>query len=370
LLSLTHWLQRQWWQPTPSWAARLLQPLAAIYSLLARRDQRRTTPQAVGKPVVVVGNWVVGGAGKTPTTIALVRALQARGMVVGVVSRGHGRSRDDVMQVKVTVSKTPAFDTSLGPWTPPMTAQDVGDEPLLIALKTGVPVFVGRDRVAAAQALLKAHPGVDVLVADDGLQHHRLARDAQVIVVDERGLGNGLHLPAGPLREKPLAMPARSCLLYNAAKPSTSWPGHMAQRSLPGLLRLDAWWRGERATPLALHALRDKPVAAAAGIASPERFFAMLEAMGLSFVRWPLPDHFDWRRPPPLGQDQQLVITEKDAVKLHRWLAADPASGHAMAQRVWVAPLDFRIPEALVDEMQALLPAATRALAPSPQPHG
>jgi tetraacyldisaccharide 4'-kinase len=368
LLNLAHWLQRQWWQPTPTWAARLLQPLAAVYRTLALREQRRTTPQSVGKPVVVVGNWVVGGAGKTPTTIALVQALQRRGLVVGVVSRGYGRRRDEVMQVKVTVSKKAAFDTSLGPWTLATTAQDVGDEPLLIALKTGVPVFVGRDRVAAAQALLAAHPEVGVLVADDGLQHHRLARDAQVIVIDERGLGNGLHLPAGPLREKPRVMPARSCLLYNAAQPSTAWPGHVAQRGLPGLLRLDAWWRGERATPLALHALHGKPVAAAAGMAAPERFFAMLEAMGLSFVRWPLPDHFDWLRPPAMGHDQQLVVTEKDAVKLHRWLTADAASGHTMAQRVWVAPLDFKIPEALVDEVLALLPAATRPLEAAAQP--
>ncbi len=361
-MNVNHWLQRQWWQPTPPWGARLLQPLAAVYRALAQREQRRITPQTVGRPVVVVGNWVVGGAGKTPTTIALVRAMQARGLVVGVVSRGHGRKRDDVMEVKVTVSKRAATDTSVGPWAPPTTAQDVGDEPLLIALKTGAPVFVGRDRVAAAMALLAAHPDVGVLVADDGLQHHRLARDAQVIVVDERGLGNGLHLPAGPLREKPSAMPARSCLLYNAAKPTTAWPGHMAQRGLHGLLRLDAWWRGERATPLALHALRDKPVAAAAGIASPERFFAMLDSMGLSFVRWPLPDHFDWHRPPAMAADQHLIITEKDAVKLHRWLSADPTSGQAMAQRVWVAPLDFAIPAALVDDVLAWLPAATRPL--------
>ena len=138
----------------------------------------------MGVPVVVVGNLYVGGTGKTPLAIELVRALQRRGWRPGVVSRGYGGTARSARLVDAEA-----------------TATEVGDEPLLIARATQAPVAVGSRRVAAARQLLRAHSDCDVIVADDGLQHLRLARDVEIALVDERGLGNGWLLPAGPLRE-------------------------------------------------------------------------------------------------------------------------------------------------------------------------
>jgi len=183
--ALEAFFRRVWWTPRPGLAARLLQPLSALYGVLQRRHARRASPAvALPVPVLVVGNVVVGGAGKTPTVMAVVAALARRGHRPGIVSRGHGRAGS----------------------APRVVAQadhphDVGDEPLLLARRSGVPVAVGRDRVAAARTLMQAHPEVDVIVADDGLQHRALPRRAELLVFDERGAGNGLLLPAGPLRE-------------------------------------------------------------------------------------------------------------------------------------------------------------------------
>ena len=182
-------IERAWWLPQATLWSRLLGPLAALYRLLwrgrawlYRSGARRAA--AVGVPVVVVGNLVVGGAGKTPTVIALVRALRQRGWTPGVVSRGYGSRDGHAREVR-----------------PDSRVDDSGDEPLLIRLRSGAPVWVGRDRVEAARRLLAANPQVDLIVADDGLQHLPLARDLQIVVFDERGIGNGRLLPAGPLRE-------------------------------------------------------------------------------------------------------------------------------------------------------------------------
>jgi tetraacyldisaccharide 4'-kinase len=268
-------------------------------------------------PVLVVGNLIVGGAGKTPTVIAVVRMLRAYGWRPGVVSRGYGRHSQAIAEV-----------------LPQSRASESGDEPLLIRLRTGVPVFVGADRVEAARHLLRAHPQVDIVVCDDGLQHHRLARDLEVVVFDERGVGNGLRLPAGPLRESlPEAMPRDRVVLYNAKAPSTRLAGWMAQQHLQGVLALEDWGSGAPAAADSWQRLRGRPLLAAAGIAAPARFFAALRAQGLVFEPRPLPDHhaFDSLPWPPGTPD--VVVTEKDAVKLR---GRDVGS-----TRVWVAPLDF-----------------------------
>lgn len=294
--------------------ARSLQPLSWLYARLLAR-QRRVTPQNVGVPVVVVGNLIVGGAGKTPTVIALVKLLRAAGWTPGVVSRGYGRA---------TSVPTMVSDRS--------EARDCGDEPLLIRLRTGAPVAVGRDRVAAARLLRSTSPQVDLIVCDDGLQHWALARDVQVIVFDERGAGNGRLLPAGPLREAlPERLPAATQVLYNAAAPSTALPGWTARRALAGVCLLADWWAGAAAQPL--DALRDRPLLAVAGIAEPERFFRMLEALGLTIERCPLPDHHDFATLPWSNQ-ADVVLTEKDAVKLR--------PERAGTTRIWVAALDFQ----------------------------
>jgi tetraacyldisaccharide 4'-kinase len=326
------WLERQWWRTPPTLTAHALRPLSALYAALAALDRAAARPRMLPVPVVVVGNLVAGGAGKTPTTISLVLALRERGWTPGVVSRGYGRTLGGIAEVG-----------------PASRATEVGDEPLLIARRAACPVFVASCRVDAGQALLSRHPQVDIVVADDGLQHHALARDAQLIVIDERGFGNGLLLPAGPLRERPARqVPARSVVLYNADAATSVWPGWTAQRRLRGAVLLSNWTQGQGPEPHGLNALRKHRIVAAAGIASPQRFFAMLRDLGLEFEARPLPDHHDWRDPPALRDDEQLLVTEKDAVKI------DPAA--PIAQRTWVAPLDFTLPSSLTDALAALLP--------------
>lgn len=330
-------VERQWWRRPPTLAAQVLRPLAAAYGALAAVNKQLARPTRLTVPVIVVGNLVAGGAGKTPATIALVLVLRERGWQPGVVSRGYARLSNDTLAVG-----------------PASTAAEVGDEPLLIARRTGAPVVVDRQRVRAGRMLLAQHPQVDVLVADDGLQHHRLARDAQLIVIDERGFGNGLLLPAGPLREYPgSAPPARSVVLYNAPAPSAAWPGWTAQRSLHGAVAFHDWLSGTAPSVVApnFDALRAQRFVAAAGIAAPERFFGMLRDQGLQFDPCPLPDHNAWLAPPAMVGDRMLLVTEKDAVKL------DPHAPYAA--RTWVAPLDLALPVPLINALLALLPAHT-----------
>ncbi len=340
---LGDWLARQWWQPRRTPAAIALWPLAALYRALAalHRSAYRIgwrTAQSAPVPVLVVGNLIVGGAGKTPTVIALVHALRAAGWTPGVISRGYGRQ--------------PAEADTPTPVRADSTASAVGDEPLLIALRTGAPVWVGRRRVAVARALCAAEPTVDLIVCDDGLQHRALARRAQVIVFDERGVGNGLPLPAGPLREPlPARVPRASLVLYNAARPSTPLPGWTAGRRLAGAVSLAGWWRGEPASLAALQALRGREVPAAAGLAAPERFFTMLEAEGLRLSRLPLPDHHRFAEPPWPADSGDVLVTEKDAVKLRPEALGAAGSG----PRLWVVALDFQLPPDFIAAVLSLL---------------
>ncbi len=344
LTRASDWLTRQWWQPQPSLAARALWPLAALYGAVAalHRGAYRTgwkAAQTAPVPVLVVGNLIVGGAGKTPTVIALVQALRAAGWTPGVISRGYGRDESG--------GDTPR------PVRSGSAATEVGDEPLLIALRSGAPVWVGRRRSATARALCAAEPAVDLIVSDDGLQHRALARQAQVIVFDERGAGNGLLLPAGPLREPlPQRVPAASAVLYNAPRPSTPLPGWMAERHLAGAVSLAGWWRGEPATLAALHALRGREILAAAGLASPERFFTMLEAQGLQIRRLPLPDHHRYAQAPWPADSGDVLITEKDAVKLRPETAETAESA---GPRLWVVALDFHLPPDFLRAVLSLL---------------
>ena len=322
--------------------ARCLLPLAALFGIasalhraMVRIGFLRSRQLAV--PVIVVGNLVVGGAGKTPTVIALVAHLRARGFTPGIVSRGYGRDSENTIEVQM---HTPA--------------SVAGDEPLLIRLRTGAPVVVSHDRVAAGQELLARHREVDIVISDDGLQHHRLSRQVQLLVFDERGVGNGWLLPAGPLREPlPASVPPHSLVVYNAAKPSTPLAGFLAKRSLRGVCELGSWWSGEGSTRPLLDALKGRPVLAVAGLARPERFFDMLREHGLSIDTLALPDHHDYAQLPWPADTPDVIVTEKDAVKL--------MPTNVGATRVWVATLDF--------EFDAAFNAALATLiTPSPRP--
>ena len=293
-------LQRAWRQRgVMAWA---LWPISLVYGLLValRRALYRagwlqsTHP---GVPVIVVGNVIAGGGGKTPVVMAVVQHLQAQGWRPGVVSRGYGRSTHDCRAV-----------------LPDSLASEVGDEPALIARACAVPVVVATRRAEAARFLRAHFPGTDVIVCDDGLQHTALARDIEICVFNSQGIGNGFLLPAGPLRE-PWPRAVDLVVYAGAAPPVSSAPTFALQRQLAGYaVRAD----GSR-VPLA--SLRATPLRAVAAIARPQDFFAMLRAEGLTLAETiALPDHFDfdsWKRLPDKGYS--LICTEKDATKLWRY---------------------------------------------------
>jgi tetraacyldisaccharide 4'-kinase len=222
----------------------------------------------------------------------------------------------------------------------------------LIQRLTQQPVWVGADRVAAATALCARHPEVNVLVSDDGLQHRALARQVELIVFDRRGAGNGLLLPAGPLREAlPTGLAPHQRVLYTSGVASTSLPGALATPELGSAWPLADWERGDGTHRMPLAALRGRPLVAAAGLAAPEKFYAMLEAEGLTIQRLPLPDHHDYARLPWPEGTPDVLITEKDAVKLRAERTGDT--------RVWVVPLDLQLPNGLMPELIDLLFAHT-----------
>jgi tetraacyldisaccharide 4'-kinase len=323
-------LQRAWLRRGA--LARALWPLSLLYRFLAAVHRGLygaglLRVQRLPVPVVVVGNVVTGGAGKTPVVLALLEHLRARGIAAGVVSRGYGRSASGTLEVQ-------AGDA----------ADRAGDEPLLVQRKSGVPVFVAGQRADAGRALLAAYPQTRVIVSDDGLQHHALARDIEVCVFDARGIGNGWLLPAGPLREP---WPRAVDLVLTHGGPQ-GVAGHALQRTLAPFAEQDDGTRKPLAELAAL------PVHALAGIAQPEGFFAMLRTAGLTLAgTHPLPDHHDFAEPPQLPRDAILVCTEKDAVKL--WRHRPDA---------WAVPLQVRLPAGFVEAFDRLLAARLSS------PHG
>ena len=300
--------------------------LAGVRTLLYRSGIKKGERLPV--PVIVVGNIFIGGTGKTPLTIWLAERLRAAGLRPGVISRGHGGAQSCPREV-----------------TPHSDPADVGDEPLLIAARARCPVVVGRKRAEAGRALLAAHPEVDVLITDDGLQHYALARDVEIVLFDGRGVGNGWLLPAGPLREAPSRR--RDFTVVNAPEITPALARAVGGRPFRMALA------GELAEPLnrpgagvPLAQLQGKRIVAAAGIGNPGRFFAMLRAAGLTVDELPLPDHHDFRDRPFDHVDADVIlITEKDAVKCRQLdnLKDDP--------RLWVVPVTARIDAALAEQI-------------------
>lgn len=299
-------------------------------------------------PVIVVGNVVVGGAGKTPTAIALLHHLQQQGWQPGLISRGYGRTENpDQPCTEVTTDSS---------------SQTVGDEPLLIRRCTQVPVVVGRQRVQAGQFLLQQHPEVDILVCDDGMQHWALARDITIVVFDERGMGNGWLLPAGLLREpwprEPWGNGAWLALRTTRPKatlcplpmPKGHNKVHLAHRGLASQA-MNA--RGQCLSLTQLCSDRSKPLAALAGIAQPERFFDMLRTLNVPITHTQhLVDHADATA--LLVATQQAptyrwLCTEKDAVKLFPLLHNHPELD------VWSVALEQTPPAEFWTEFDQLL---------------
>lgn len=323
-------LTRAWLRRGPLACALL--PVSLLFRLLSALRVRLfraglLASERLPVPVVVVGNIFIGGTGKTPLTIWLAQALRAAGLRPGVISRGHGGKESAPREV-----------------TPGSSPLEVGDEPLLIAARAGCPVFVGRRRAEAGRALLAAHPEVNVLITDDGLQHYALARDVEIVLFDGRGVGNGWTLPAGPLREPPSRR--RDVTVVNAPEITPALARAVGGR--PFRMQLE----GGVAEPLPggayvpLASLAGKRLVAAAGIGNPGRFFAMLRSHGLAFAELPLPDHHDFLDRPFDGIDADVIlITEKDAVKCRQLdnLKDDP--------RLWVVPVTAQLDAALAEQI-------------------
>jgi tetraacyldisaccharide 4'-kinase len=318
-MSVQSWLNRIWYDGgAPPW---WLLPLSLTYGAVAgsRRylyAKRLRKSTQVSTPVVVVGNLSVGGTGKTPLVCWLVARLTELGFKPGVVTRGYGGSSGNVRLIERS------DDPNV-----------VGDESMLLARRTGVPVAIGRDRPAASQLLVNG--GCDVVVSDDGLQHYALARDCEIAVIDgDRRFGNGWLLPAGPLRESPTRLAAADAIVVNGGRALLD--GAFSMR-----LEAKSAWCVIGGAAKTLDEFAGRSVHAVAGIGNPERFFNMLRAHGIEVLGHPLPDHARLQAADISFSDQRPVLmTEKDAVKCERiagplhWYVPVTASFHGGESRV------------------------------------
>jgi len=293
------WIERCW--QTRNLTAWLLLPLSWLFCGVAglRRQAYATgllPSRRLPVPVIVVGNITVGGVGKTPLVIWLVRFLRRQGFHPGVVSRGYGGQAGS-WPCAVTAASDP---------------REVGDEPVLIAAAADCPVWVGPDRPQAASRMLEQND-CDIILSDDGLQHYALQRNMEILVIDgARRLGNGFCLPAGPLRERPGRMRQVDLAVVNGAART----GELAMNLIPG--ELIALQHPEQRRPL--DAFRGQRVHAVAGIGNPARFFDLLRQQGIEVVEHPFPDHHAFAEGDLAFDDQlPILMTAKDAVKCRRF---------------------------------------------------
>jgi tetraacyldisaccharide 4'-kinase len=277
-------------------------------------------------PVIIVGNLSVGGNGKTPLVIYLIEQLSARGYRVGVVSRGYGSHS---MHYPLIV-------------TDQISTDQAGDEPYLIYQRTHVPLAIAPKRVEAVKQLITDYP-LDIIIADDGLQHYALQRKIEIAVIDgKNGFGNGWWLPAGPMRETAKRLKSVDVIVTNGKL--------QVPISLPNNIPIfNMQLKPAKAINLLTGEQRDikqlKHIHALAGIGYPERFFTMLQAMGINIEKqYPFPDHhaFTPQQLLPLADETQvLLMTEKDAVKCHAFALAN----------WWYVPVDAQLDEHFIDNI-------------------
>lgn len=305
-----------WWHKLGTW---VFARLVALRGWLYRVGLKRT--HKVNVPVLVVGNITAGGGGKTPMVIWLAQHLQSLGYKPGIVSRGYGGKRK-VEPMFVTANANPAAS---------------GDEPLLMAKKTQLPVMVGKDRVKACRMLIKNY-SVNVIVADDGLQHLALGRDAEIVMLDARWrTGNHQMIPAGPLREPLERLNSVDLVVFK---------GHMEDQhhyeiGLAGIHQLN-----HPSVTQDVAEFRNKKVVAMAGIANPDSFFSLLAAAGMAIVKQPLPDHHEISEADFAPyEDTAVLITEKDAVKCE----------NMNLPHVWVVKMELHMPAATRQAMDDLI---------------
>ncbi len=320
------WLEPYWYRIAPLHL--VLWPLSQVFAALAalRRLLYRAGALAVTRlpvPVIVVGNINVGGTGKTPLVIWIIQLLRENGYHPGIVCRGYDGSAGTPQ--RVAAGSDPAV---------------VGDEAVLLARRCGCPVWVGARRVAAARALLAAHPECDAMISDDGLQHYALARDVEIAVIDGgRGFGNGMLLPAGPLREPLQRLDRVDALVVNGAAlfPRTLLPAGTPafDMTLGGRTFYDLLNPARQAGPEHFTGQR---VHAVAGIGNPRRFFDHVRELGIAFTGHPFPDHHAFEAADLACADADAVLmTEKDAVKCERFGSA----------KLWALRIDAEVDLAL-----------------------
>jgi tetraacyldisaccharide 4'-kinase len=325
-----NWVQKIWYGGSPlRW---LLLPFTWLYAAIiaCRRSVYASgllRSQRVSAPVLIVGNIAVGGTGKTPLTIWLAQQLAARDYKPGIISRGY-RGMVGPKPMQATAASDPAV---------------VGDEAILLANRSECPVVVHPDRIAAAKLAIEL--GANVIVSDDGLQHYRLGRDFEIVVVDgARQHGNGQLLPAGPLREPVSRLQTCDQILVQRESDDGPELTHHASDhpSIEFRLTASAICRPDNSDIRNIGDFSGTTVHAIAGIGNPERFFRMLEAHDIDVIRHPLADHADIS-PGDLdfGDDLDVVMTEKDAVKCR---ALDPSS-------CWYVPVDVAIDDADAEEL-------------------
>ena len=315
------WLHRVWYEGASSY--QMLLPLSGLYWLLITLRRCLYGMGVLGRhraivPVIVVGNITAGGTGKTPVTIWLTRELRERGFSPGIVSRGYGGSKSS-SSMRVDLASDPDV---------------VGDEPVLLAKRTGCPVVVDANRVRAVQMLVD--DGVDVIVADDGLQHYRLERTYEICVIDgSRGLGNRLLLPAGPLRETIDRLSEVDQVLIN---------GHLGEKSealtaveqnaIEFELVANEISRLNGSLTRPIEGFSGTTVHAVAAIGNPARFFNLLRAHGMQVIEHAFQDHARLSgNDLKFGDDFEVLMTEKDAVKINA----------AISDKYWTVPVDLKI---------------------------
>ena len=321
----TPWLQQKlehiWYQGGSG--AFLLKPLESIYRLLAFLDKRSSLAKQIvhSVPVIVVGNISVGGTGKTPLVIYVAKLLQEAGYKPGIVTRGYG-------------GKTTDWPVLVNPDSNP---SDFGDEPVLMAQRSHVPVVAGPDRNADIETILK-HNKVNIIISDDGLQHYRLKRDIEVAVIDgERGLGNQYCLPAGPLREPPVRLKQCDFVVVNELFAEAEYSMQLCADQIHRLnseyQQPLSQWQGSR-------------VHAVTGIGNPARFFRMLEQLGLDVIHHAFPDHHAFSFGDiDFADDFPVLMTEKDAVKCRSF-----AKDHH-----WFIPVSASVNKEFTTELLALI---------------
>ena len=268
-------------------------------------------------PVLIIGNITLGGTGKTPLALDLIEKFLRKGLKPAIISRGYRGSANNITEV---------FESS--------DVSAVGDEALLIKTKTKskIPVFIGKDRANVAKILLKKHPETSIIISDDGLQHHRLARDYEIIVVDsQRQFGNGLIFPAGPLRE---------CISKLKQVDAVVYKGENSNSNFYQMKYITKHFKNLLTNKKAIFKdIQDKKIVAITAIGNPESFFSTLEGYGLEFKKVTYNDHYLFNKNDFIKYaDYNIVMTEKDAIKCQKFAT----------KNFWVLPLETKVDERLI----------------------